>query len=78
MMQKCTFDHLAVAIDDELNALMIAAKHIRAVRVDRCQPTCDIEHDICYIERELQIRNTRASMHMTYRMLLNASDMSMN
>ncbi len=63
---KLTSDLLGVMTDEELSSRMTALSYIRSARVARDLDAYDIENDLCWIEREQQIRENRAQHHANY------------
>jgi len=58
-----TFDNLAVMTDEELNNTLVSLENERNRSLKKGYPTKEIECDICYVSREIDIRNTRHRAH---------------
>lgn len=66
MMLTLNVDMISAMTDEELVSRMTALSYIRTSRESRGHNTYDIESDICWIEREQQLRLARLAAHAEY------------
>tara|TARA_B100000073_G_C23545799_1_gene498056 strand:- start:161 stop:403 length:243 start_codon:yes stop_codon:yes gene_type:complete len=70
-MKKHNIDSLAIMEESELRSLFFSVKSIIDRKRDRRQPVDRLEEDLCYIQRELEIRRNRVKAHKEYVSVLN-------
>lgn len=71
-----TFDSLAMLTDEELNSNLVSLENERAKVLKRGYSAKEIECDICYVSREMDLRNARRRAHEEYMRNLGASNAS--
>ena len=70
-MRKHSIDKLAVMDERELKSLFFSIKAMTDRKRDRRQHVEKLEEELCYIQRELEIRRHRAQAHKDYLETLN-------
>lgn len=66
-MELKTFDELAALQDSALASRMRAIRHLIDQARQRSYPTRFLEVELCYAQREFEIRATRAKIHASRR-----------
>lgn len=61
-----TFDQLAWMSDDDLVSLMMNMEKDREAISTRGRNTHGIEVEICYVQREMDVRNSRRAAHQAW------------
>ena len=65
-MRKHTIDHLAVMDEHELRSLFFSIKNIIDRKRSRRNNVGKLEIEMCYVQRELEIRRARHLSHKEY------------
>ena len=65
-VRSFTFDQLAWMADDDLVALMVNLEKDREGALSRNRVTRGVEVEICYVQRELDMRTSRQAAHAAW------------
>ncbi len=61
-----TQDSLGMLSDVDLSSRLAALQHIKNVRESRFADTNEVESDICWLQREIELREIRVIRHSEY------------
>jgi hypothetical protein len=59
-------DSASVMGDEELQSREVALQHVRNVKLGRGDNVLDVECDLCWLQREIEMRILRAKLHAEY------------